>query len=502
MMRKISRREFLQGTMAGAASIALTGVLNPAELNAKAADDVETVTLAFMAFSVPSDAAIQRVEDAMNEILAEDGIAIDILIMDAASYFQQIPLMLAGGEKVDTFSALAMFSSMVSGGYTLDLEENELLQTYGQGIIDTMGDYIEGCRFGGILYGLPQNRDYASPVGYMIANQYLDTIGFEYSADEVNYITEEELEDIFARLHEAYPEKTVLACQQMARTSILNDYVGGDFFGVMMDPTNSLELSNLYATDEYYEICERYYNWNQMGYISQDAMTDTSVSSSEAISSGKAMAYECGIKAGIILQESTNNGAATSAFVVEGHEDYILPSAAFADMPWCISSVTDVPEATMKLLNLLYTNAELETLLIYGVEGTDYVTTDDGFITYPEDASDVYHPNVPAYMQNEFITPVWEGNDADVWEQTQETNENAIKSLAMGFSFDKTNVSTEYTALTNAYEEYRYQVEYGFVDPATGIAEMNEKLEAAGLSKYIEEKQSQLNAWGEENGIL
>lgn len=50
-----------------------------------------------------------------------------------------------------------------------------------------------------------------------------------------------------------------------------------------------------------------------------------------------------------------------------------------------ISSTTDVPEAAMKFLNLTYTDADVINLLIYGIEGRDYVKNDDGTVSYPEE---------------------------------------------------------------------------------------------------------------------
>lgn len=466
--------------------------------------EVEKVTMSFLAFNAPSSENEQAVEDAINEITRDSiGVEVDLTIMDAASYTQQIPLMLSGGEKLDIYSGLGMnFSTMVNSGYALNLDENDLIETYGQGILDTMADYIDGCRVNGDLYGMPQNRDYAAPKGWAIINEYLDTIGFDYNPDEVNTITEDQLEEIFAKLHEAYPEKTVIVCQPAARTNIPCDYPGGDWYGVLMDPANSLELTDLFETDEYLEQCQRFYNWNKLGYISADALTDSN-SSVTMVSSGQAMAYGVAVKAGMILQESTSNGRPTSMFVVEGQDDYILPSGSPSDMPWLINANTDVPEAAMKLMNEFYTNSELENLLCYGIEGKDYVVCEDGTFDYPEgqDASTVYHPNVLPFMQNEFIAGVWHGDDPDVWKNTEDTNKGAIKSLAMGFAFDGSNVSTELTALNNVYEEYRYQLEYGFVDPETGIAEMVSKMKDAGLDTYIAEKQSQLDAWASENNI-
>ena len=56
-------------------------------------------------------------------------------------------------------------------------------------------------------------------------------------------------------------------------------------------------------------------------------------------------------------------------------------------------------------------------------------------------------------------------------------------------------MANEVTAVQNVYNEYQASVEYGFVDPETGIAEMNEKMMSAGLQKIIDEKQAQLDAW-------
>ena len=81
----------------------------------------------------------------------------------------------------------------------------------------------------------------------------------------------------------------------------------------------------------------------------------------------------------------------------------------------------------------------------------------------------------------------------------KECNTNAKVSKASGFSFDSTNVANELTAVQNVYNEYQTSVEYGFVDPETGIAEMNDKMMTAGLQKIIDEKKAQLAAWQEAN---
>ena len=40
-----------------------------------------------------------------------------------------------------------------------------------------------------------------------------------------------------------------------------------------------------------------------------------------------------------------------------------------------------------------------------------------------------------------------------------------------------------------------------FVEPESGIAEMEEKLESAGLNEYIEAKQAAIDEWAKENNV-
>ena len=88
-----------------------------------------------------------------------------------------------------------------------------------------------------------------------------------------------------------------------------------------------------------------------------------------------------------------------------------------------------------------------------------------------------------------------------MYEETEKFNDNSKKSKALGFSFDNSSVMTEYTALVNVQNEYINQIMLGFVEPEAALKEMNEKLYAAGLEKYMAEKQKQLDVWAAANGV-
>lgn len=471
--------------------------------------DMPTVTMAMMNFS-GSPAGLERVSNLLSEYMQEQiGVKFELTIMDSATYKQNMTLMLTSGEQVDIFNAITLgYTSVVNKDYCLDLEENDLIQTYGSGILETLDEtYVDACRIGGTLYALPQQRDMAAGLaGIAIGAEYLDAIGFDYESlyeegDEVIYYTLDGVSDIFAQLHEKFPDLYVFAPQEATLSQGPKiDAIGGDTFGVLLDPENSLAVEDLYSSDIFKEWCTMFYNWNQAGYISADALTDDTAATSQ-VKAGTCMSYATATKPGIRQQES--NLCGRDMVIFQCGDDF-MKSSAVAGMPWCINSQTENPEAAMKVLNLLYTDAYASNLLCWGEEGVEYQKTDDGHITFADgvDAStSEYYNNVNWETPNQFIAEIWEGDDLGIWDKMATFNSESVKSKALGFSFDNSAVSATYTALTNVYNEYVLSLFYGFTDPETGIPELCSALESAGLEEYMAAKQEALDQWAAENGV-
>ena len=103
------------------------------------------------------------------------------------------------------------------------------------------------------------------------------------------------------------------------------------------------------------------------------------------------------------------------------------------------------------------------------------------------------------YFGNTFLNKTWEGNvpidvDAEI-----EKNRNALISPALGFTYDSTVVSTELAAIGNVTSQYLPGILCGFLNPEETIPEFLDALESAGIDKVITEKQTQYDAWMEEN---
>ncbi len=475
----------------------------------KESGEVPTIVMAFMNWA-GKPAGLERIENLMSEYTMEKlGVKVQLEILDIASYSQSMTLMLSSGEHVDIFTPIVLgYTSAINKGYTLDLEEDDLLQTYGAGILDTMNEaYVEACRVGGILYGLPQQRDMAiGQGGFAIGAEYLEGIDFDYESmykdgDEIIYTDLATIEDIFTQLSETYPDKHVFA---PSNTNLQQhnpyDAIGGDDYGVLLDPKNSLVVEDLWSSDMFRTFADRMYRWNQSGFISKDALTDDTAPTAQ-VKAGTAMSYATATKPGIKAQET---GLCGRPMIIFQTGDDFLRSAAVSSMPWSINSGTEYPVASMQLLNMLYTDPYMSNLICWGEEGVEYQKTDDGFIKFAEgvDASNSeYFNNVNWLMPNQFIAHIWEGNAADIWDKMETFNNESVKSKALGFAFDNSAVATEYTALMNVYNEYGLQIIMGFADPAVAIPEMVDKLEASGLQTYMEAKQAALDEWAEVNGV-
>ena len=153
----------------------------------------------------------------------------------------------------------------------------------------------------------------------------------------------------------------------------------------------------------------------------------------------------------------------------------------------------------MKFLNLCYTDKDVINLVIYGLEGRDYVKNDDGTVAYPEgeDASTVpYTAQLSCgTFGNFFLMYPMAGTDPASLEWELEQNKSAKTSPAMGFTYDASKMKTQYTAVKNVISQYLPGLICGSLDPATEIDKFVQALNDAGYSEILADKQEQLNAW-------
>lgn len=178
-------------------------------------------------------------------------------------------------------------------------------------------------------------------------------------------------------------------------------------------------------------------------------------------------------------------------------EPYLSTSSVNA-LTWGVSTISKHPDAALKFINLLFTDKDVINLVIYGIEGRDYVKVDTDHVKYPDgqDASTVpYTAQLSCgVVGNQFIQYQMEGTNMADMELMLEENKNSAMSPAMGFTFDSSTVANEYSAVSNVIGQYLPGLITGSMDPAE-IPNFIEKLQAAGMDKLVQAKQQQLDQW-------
>ena len=154
----------------------------------------------------------------------------------------------------------------------------------------------------------------------------------------------------------------------------------------------------------------------------------------------------------------------------------------------------------MRFLKRMFTDKNVVQILSYGKEGIHYEYKDreHKIIGYPQgiNVDNSRYSQFAGWMYgNEMLMPVWEGLPEDLWQQITDYNDTSIRSIAIGFSFDETPVSTEYLRCTAIAQKYYIGLITGELNPAKYLPVIRRELENAGINTIISEKQAQLNQY-------
>ncbi len=470
----------------------------------------ETVVLSVMSYNpIPEDTS--KVESAINEYIAstypDANVAVQLKIYSISDYQSKVNLALQSGQQMDLFIPIG-FQNYVANNQCLAIDD--LLAKYGEDMIASIqqdnGDkaFVPFMK-DGVTYGVPVNRvNVLTPV-IVYDEDMLTAAGF--TADDINTVFD--LTEVFAKIKELYPDVycfSGIMAQDSGIMEVLQhdtsmDYLSdsavyaGAYLGVAFGGDST--VVNLFETDAFKTYASLMRDWFDNGYLPAD-MATSSTTGVELLNSGKV--FSC-----LTVSSGTPSVNAAMLANLTGRNiqmKYISTSyytTADAGYAYAISSTTKVPDAAMKLLNLIYTDSFVYNTILYGIEGEDYVMTDDQHWAYPEglDQNTVSYTVATSYglIGSERLSYLQAGNTMEEVLVRLQQNAEATSSPFYGFVFDPANVSNEMTALQNVYAQYMPGLICGSVDTESTIAAFNEALYAAGLEKVIAEKQTQLDAW-------
>ena len=446
----------------------------------------EAVELIWYTIGTPQK-DLQKVNDKINEYTLEKiNATIQMKMIDWGDYNEKLRVMTASGEPMDIlFTASWAFDYVQNARKGVFYPINELLQTHGQGIVDTINPaFLEGSKVDGVNYGIPANKELPAQEVWRFNKNLLD----KYDLDISQVKTLQDLEPLLKVIKENEPNVTPFAIAADFTPLAGLDYLIEKLpIAVKLDTTD-YKVVNIFETPEMIAEINTMREYYQKGYIATEVVSIPSMN--DAIVTGTWFTDRAA------TQPFADNLWSTSY----GYPVVSTPTGDSTIYNWsvmgsmqAISANSEYPEKAMEFLNLLNIDPYLRNLVDSGIEGVHFTKKDDKYI---EPLPDAVNYDMPTFsLGNLMITYLNPGDPENKWEEFNKFNAAGTSSPILGFNFNTSSVSTELAAIQNVKEEYWSAIMTGTVDPNEYIPKAIAKFNEAGLQKVIAEAQTQLDAW-------
>lgn len=461
----------------------------------------------------------ERIMEKANEII-EDEIGAHLNIISLADY-NTMQLMIDTGDPWDlcfTSNWMGDYYGNAQKGAYADL--TELLPELAPETYSRIPEGLwEGMKVDGKIYGSVNYQQYGSSkqLGFRFRKDIAEEVGFDWKSlkgmdtlEALNKIEKEYL----APAKAAHPD--MIGWEAQAGSNLFPKDMGGamqfwNMEGVGDDSIGVIDLDapekviNPYDTDAFMEYCKIMRRWYEAGYIPADASTVEDTSADRT--AGKYLA-EVSLEWPDSVDLPRDRGMSMTTLeqapaVDVSTTDLLMPASAAPTAAVAVNAYSENIEKSVELIELLNTNDDLYNLICYGEEGVDFEYSESGVYTPIEGK---YSFNWSDYQLGQSYDPEFnrskaynKGENGEIVKEGQamvhEGDKTAPVSPLSGFVFDPTPVKTEIANVSAIKEEMLLSIVTGSVDPTTAIPEFLERLEGAGASKIIEEKQAQLDEW-------
>lgn len=438
------------------------------------------------------------VEKAINDItVPKINVKVKLKPMAISNYAQQVNLAIQSGEQLDIFHTLGDLNQYISKNELMPIDD--LLDKYGKETKQIVGDdFLKTTQSNGKTYAIPAYKGYALAPDLVYRTDIMKELGV--SPDSIKSIAD--LDALFAKVKAKYPNMIPIAPTNQGISGVLLTMENIDFLtDDLFRPTavlvgDNTQVVDYYETDGFKEKVKLARDWFNKGYFSKDAATSSTLAP-ELISSDRCFSYIAsysGKEAGAQISAMTGKPISMARLA----QPYLSTTSVNA-VSWGISANSQKAEAAMKFMNLTYSDKAVVNLLIYGIEGQDYVKADADHVKYPDgkDANSVpYTAQLSCgIIGNMFNQYAMVGQSTDDLKLMDTENKNSAKSKAFGFTFDSSSVKTEYSSVMNVINQYLPGLNCGSLDPDKELPKFIKALKDAGMDRIVAEKQKQLDAW-------
>lgn len=443
---------------------------------------------------------MDEIVEQINIICREEiRVEIELLPVNSLDAYTNYPLWLSQGNRMDLMLLNYQdITTYIDKDMLLPLDS--LLQSSGKDILKIVesGQALgSGSIVRGKTYGLHvPSDDHGNGGGIWIPKRYLEEVSFPF--EENHIYSMKELSALWEKLKSKYPFSYPLG--QITSGNMFSTH---SFFGQSVE-TAASELNTGYVREDgtvadfyesklYYQFLEQMRDWYAAGYIYPDSAFTDSMNTDL-------------LRDKIILSIPLSSSPGTFSDSIMNEKIVCLRTNEVTYGPasshgifWTIPSTSAAPQAAMRFLNLMYTDKRIVNLLMWGIEGVDYVIKDaeKGIIAYPEESSagtKRYYNPLGLY-----------GNPSLSYSLNTDEYKKACKEYSAianpvgmeyaDFTFLSSSVSVEIAKVQQVISRYLPVLESGSAELESNYADFVQELKAAGVDKIIAEKQRQLDKW-------
>ncbi|NJD01205.1 MAG: extracellular solute-binding protein [Ruminiclostridium sp.] len=434
------------------------------------------------------------VQDAINKYLKEKiNASIDMTQVEWGAWAQRQSLIIASNEYADIMQSAGWggyVSNAAKGAY---IALDDLLPKYTPALLKSSHAWVvDAARVNGKIYAIPTYQMLAIAQGVYMRKDILDKYGLKYPSG-YDILSVDDLETILKTVKEKEPNLTPLFVGRGLDFLNNYEYFGGEFSAMLDVDAQSTKLFSYYESDHYKNSIAKAKEWYTKGYTNKDAGTNTDRGENQ-VKAGKAFAFLMVANYNMDI----NYSAVTGYPMVESYmtKKQLTTNTVCGQMFSIPKSAKNVERALM-LLDLMHTDAALDNMFVYGIEGTHYVKIGDQRIdTAPGiDPANKPYLNAAFLFGNQSLLYVYGKTGPDSMKGLDDFNNSGTKSPVFGFVFNPTSVQNEIAAIVNVINQYNPGLAAGVVDTDKVYPEFIKKLKDSGLDKLTAEKQRQIDEW-------
>lgn len=390
------------------------------------------------------------------------------------------------------------YRSYLEEGYLMKLDS--YLEQYGDGIFETLECEAEDLVTEGYdgesgIYAVPKAMPEINIKGIVARTEFLEK--YQFSLENVK-----EIEDM-------EPFLLQIAKQEEISPIVPTAALGGFFVNAGLDSidstgavvvrigTDGSKTENFFETPEFEAYIRMMQRWREKGILT-DRVGRQDELGINLVVAGKVACAEIIVRPdeveewlGIYGDEITIQGFDMKPFMTTRNK---------WRYNWCVSSECEDPELAVQVLELMYTDPEVNNLMLYGVKDVHYVVDQNGFFSYPEgtNSENVGYFTNEKWQFNRNLGGLWKGMSINQRKNMEAFNNSAVYSPVYGFILDEKPIQEELSQINKLIGESYHTIQAGFGDGETSLLEFQRKIRDAGIEKVQAEVERQILQWKDE----